>query len=208
VEYSSDGSGTSDFQSTKSLRPASTPAPIEVPAEVHMESLDHMEYLEERIMQMSAQNEFLTNTLAGIVDKLDHLMQTQNPTLPVSEKDDTPSIDNNFTPKGHVKPSLPSDFNGDRSIGHAFLNSCELYIRLANYQFTSESDKISWVLTYMKSRWASLFVDQTLRWESHFNQTMFSVREHLPGLSINQLPQKGTMSELVLALYMEIWDVP
>jgi len=61
------------------------PAPIEVPPEVHMESSDHMEYLEEKVVQMLAQNEFLTNTLVGIVDKLDRLMQTQNPILTVLE---------------------------------------------------------------------------------------------------------------------------
>jgi len=125
-----------------------------------------MEYLEEKVMQMSMQNEFLTNTLAGIVDKLDPLTQAQNPTLPIPEKDDMPSPNNNFTPKGHVKPSLPSDFNGDHSKGCAFLNSCELYIQLASHQFASESDKISWALMYMKSRWALLFVDWILRWES------------------------------------------
>jgi len=37
--------------------------------------MDHMDYLEEKVAQMVAQNEFLTNTISGIADKLDLLMQ-------------------------------------------------------------------------------------------------------------------------------------
>ena len=37
-------------------------------------------------------------------------------------------------------------------------------------------------------------------------KTKVGVREHLPGSSINQLPQKGTMSELVLTAHWHyIW---
>jgi len=44
--------------------------------------------------RMLTQNEILTNTLVSIVDKLDRLMQAQNPMLPVSEKDDMPPYNN------------------------------------------------------------------------------------------------------------------
>jgi len=130
--------------------------------EANMESSDHMEYLEEKVAQMLMQHEFLNNTFMSIADKLDHLMQaqTQNqkPMSTTSESHETPPT-NKTTTKRHIKLLPPSDFNRDHAKGRTFLNSCELYICLAQHQFASESDKVSWVLTYMKSRWASLFVN-------------------------------------------------
>jgi len=46
--------------------------------------------------------------------------------------------------------SLP-DFGGEHHNGHAFLNSCSLYIHLALEQFHNEQEKILWALTFFKS---------------------------------------------------------
>ena len=58
-----------------------------------------------------------------------------------------------------LRPSLPPDFNGDRSNGKAFLTSCRTYIRLCPEAFDDEPTKIVWAMSYMKSgragRWAS-----------------------------------------------------
>ena len=56
------------------------------------------------------------------------------------------------TPKAHgLKPALPSEFNGDRTKGMAFLNSCQVYIRLCLNSFTDEQAKIVWAMSYMKA---------------------------------------------------------
>jgi len=93
-------------------------APTGVPMEVYMESLDHMDDLEEKVAQMMVQNEFLTNTLSGIADKLDLMMQAQNLDMPSLDKSTSPHLEQNNNRK-HVKPSLPLDFNGDCIKGRA-----------------------------------------------------------------------------------------
>ena len=48
------------------------------------------------------------------------------------------------------KLSCPLDFNRECHNGHAFLNSCSLYIRLAPEQFHDEQERILWALTFFK----------------------------------------------------------
>jgi hypothetical protein len=59
----------------------------------------------------------------------------------------------------HIKPATPNEFVGDHVKGRAFLNSCELYIRLAPTQFTDNHAKIMWAFSFMKGNWAAQFVD-------------------------------------------------
>jgi len=47
--------------------------------------------------------------------------------------------------------------------GHAFLNSCDLYIGLTPTQFTDDQVKIYWVLSFMKGNCAAHFTDQTMQ---------------------------------------------
>jgi hypothetical protein len=65
-----------------------------------------------------------------------------------------------------LKPAAPSEFDGSRHKGQAFLNSCELYMNLALQQFTNETSKVHWALSYMKAGRASLYVDRVLRYEA------------------------------------------
>jgi hypothetical protein len=50
-----------------------------------------------------------------------------------------------------VKPLNPSKFLGDRTKGHAFLNSCNLYFVLTLLQFADDHAKIMWVFLFMKT---------------------------------------------------------
>jgi len=58
-----------------------------------------------------------------------------------------------------LKPATPSEFTGDCMKGHAFLNSCKLYIGLAPTQFTDDQARIYWVLSFMKGNHAACFTD-------------------------------------------------
>ena len=58
-----------------------------------------------------------------------------------------------------LKPASPSEFFGERSKGCAFLNSCDLYIRLAPTQFADDSSKIYWVLSFMKGDRAARYTN-------------------------------------------------
>jgi hypothetical protein len=56
-----------------------------------------------------------------------------------------------------VKPGVPSNFDGDRVQGCAFLMSCELYISLTASDFINEQVRIHWALSYFKDRHAASF---------------------------------------------------
>jgi hypothetical protein len=51
-----------------------------------------------------------------------------------------------------LKPSAPSEFDGDHAEGKAFLTSCQTYIRLCPEAFEDDTIKIVWAMSYMKSR--------------------------------------------------------
>lgn len=70
------------------------------------------------------------------------------------------------TPPGRgPPPALPSEFDGDRSKGLAFLYSCQTYIRLCSDSFSDDQTKITWALSYMKSGRAALWSARIFRWE-------------------------------------------
>ncbi|KDR68941.1 hypothetical protein GALMADRAFT_145954, partial [Galerina marginata CBS 339.88] len=57
-----------------------------------------------------------------------------------------------------LRPGVPPDFDGDRSLGRSFLFTCRTYIRLVPTAFPDVTVQILWVLSFMKSgrafRWA------------------------------------------------------
>jgi hypothetical protein len=59
-----------------------------------------------------------------------------------------------------VKPGIPSNFDGDRAQGRAFLTSCELYISLTASDFVDEQVHIHWALSYFKGRRAASFAKE------------------------------------------------
>jgi hypothetical protein len=65
-----------------------------------------------------------------------------------------------------LKPGTPSDFNGDRTKGRAFLNTCQLYMSLCASEFADDQARIHWALSYMKEGRAATFADRTLRLET------------------------------------------
>jgi hypothetical protein len=79
------------------------------------------------------------------------------------------------TPKtSQIKPATPSEFDGDRTKGRTFLNSCRLYINLCGHQFADEQAKIHWALSYMKSGRAAAHANRTLRSEARTGEPMYS----------------------------------
>ena len=70
------------------------------------------------------------------------------------------------TPSGRPPPpALPSEYDGNRSRGQSFLTSCQTYIRLCPDLFPSEHVKITWALSYMKSRQAAKWGKRVFLWE-------------------------------------------
>ena len=70
------------------------------------------------------------------------------------------------TPISRLHPANPSDFDGDRSKGRVFLNSCELVYTLCLSDFTNDHSHVLWTLSFMKTGRANSFIEQTLQWEA------------------------------------------
>jgi hypothetical protein len=64
-----------------------------------------------------------------------------------------------------IKPASPDNFDGDRSKGHAFLTSCELYLSLTGSDHPNEQSRIHWALPFFKSGRAVTFAEQIVRQE-------------------------------------------
>ena len=137
--------------------------------------------LEDRYEQLVAQNE----KFATILEQLQHSLAITAP-LPPTEPHTPTTTHRDFyaeAPDGAtsqrtptplsiishrqcVKPSPPPEFSGNRTKGRAFLNTCELYLRMVPDQFSSEENKVMWAYTFMKLGRAVLFVDRMLRFEN------------------------------------------
>jgi len=132
----------------------------------------HLQELTER--QHASENNINT-TLAALTVQLQQLMQlVANPSFPAIPNTPSPLI-----PSPPVSPSptptvqqtcpklsCPSDFNGEHHNGHAFFNSCSLYIRLALEQFQDEQERILWTLTFFKGGRAAKWSKNVFRQEA------------------------------------------
>jgi hypothetical protein len=61
-----------------------------------------------------------------------------------------------------VNPGAPSNFDGDRAQGCAFLMSCELYISLSQADFVEDQGHIHWALSYFKGGRAATFAEHVI----------------------------------------------
>jgi hypothetical protein len=61
-----------------------------------------------------------------------------------------------------VNPGTPSNFDGDRVQGRAFLTSCELYISLSQLDFIEDQVRIHWALSYFKGGRVATFAERII----------------------------------------------
>jgi hypothetical protein len=61
-----------------------------------------------------------------------------------------------------VNPGTPSNFDGDRAQGCAFLTSCELYISLSQLDFVKDQVRIHWALSYFKGGHVANFAEHII----------------------------------------------
>jgi hypothetical protein len=104
-----------------------------------------MEILEEEFTQLKAQNATIMNQQAQILQKLRGAIPTLT-SLTITLSSDT-----------KLKAASPNNFDGYRTKGRAFLNSCELYVNLVPHQFANDEKAILWAISYMKTSRAALF---------------------------------------------------
>jgi hypothetical protein len=58
-----------------------------------------------------------------------------------------------------IKPVSLDNFDGDRSKGHAFFTSCELYLSLTGSDYPDKQSRIHWALSFFKSGHAATFAE-------------------------------------------------
>jgi hypothetical protein len=73
-----------------------------------------------------------------------------------------------------VNPGAPSNFDGDRAQGRAFLTSCELYISLSQSDFIEDQVRIHWALSYLKGRRVVTFTECVIRQEMQTAKMCFA----------------------------------
>ena len=117
--------------------------------------------LEEIVIGMQARE-------AEMHDKLQQILNALSPSAPTS-----PIIPSSATPVPDVQPKVrtvrpasPPEFDGDRTKGVAFLNSCQTYLRLCPREFPDEQTKVVWAMSYMKSGRAQRWTARIFCWES------------------------------------------
>jgi hypothetical protein len=121
---------------------------------------DRVSTLEQTVAKLQAKDIENQNKLDLIFAAITRLTQNTpdapTPVLP-------PSADSPRTRT--ARPAAPPDFDGDRTKGMAFLNSCQTYIRLCPKEFPDDQAKIVWAMSYMKSGRAQKWTARIFRWE-------------------------------------------
>jgi hypothetical protein len=111
-------------------------------------------------------------TMQAILDRLNNIDTTSQPpktsteTSPDAPAPTATAPDPPIPTKQHrMKPAAPSEFNGDRAKGRAFLNSCLLYMTLCPDEFPTVEKRIHWILTFMKAGRAATWADRLMRYQ-------------------------------------------
>jgi hypothetical protein len=120
---------------------------------------DRVSVLERAFSEMQAREAKTQEKLDTLISLMMHQQQQQARSTTPPLQPPTPVL---APTRSHVqppRPAVPSDFDGDRSKGQAFLNSCQTYIRLCSASFSDEQTMVTWALSYMKlgraAKWAA-----------------------------------------------------
>jgi hypothetical protein len=73
-----------------------------------------------------------------------------------------------------IKPASPDNFDGDRSKGHAFLTSYDLYLLLTGPDYPDEQARIHWALLFLKSGCVATFAERIVRQEMRTGVMVFA----------------------------------
>jgi hypothetical protein len=124
-----------------------------------------MENQEDRLNNFERELEVHSHSLTTIQDQLARLLThlTNAPPLPPAPPQAAIPLAPTTPGICRLKPASPSEFDGNRAKGRAFLNSCDLYMGLAHDQFHDDSSKIYWALSFMKGDRAARFTDRVMR---------------------------------------------
>jgi hypothetical protein len=132
--------------------------------------VDRILAIEATVDDMRSKNEATHQLLRDILDRLGPAQAQNVPDStqrPASRRPSPIPTSSAGPKKNFLKPSTPSEFDGNRSEGKAFLTSCRTYIRLCPEVFDDDATQIIWAMSYMKTgragRWATREFEQEAR---------------------------------------------
>jgi hypothetical protein len=122
---------------------------------------ERFQQIEKRLNEKAEATQAMNKTLNKFIAIMGNQEATRNvaPPPPVSPPVTTPLKE---LQPSRVKPGIPSNFDGDRAQGRAFLMSCELYILLTQSDFVEDQVRIHWALSYFKGRHAANFAEHII----------------------------------------------
>ena len=137
-------------------------------------------YVNSLVTQWNTQKQI--DRLLNRFQHLEKLIQeTKTPPIPPQTHPTDPTPVQTTPTRWPPSPALPSEYSRNCSQGQTFLTSCQTYICLCPDSFPDEHIKITWVLSYMKSRWAAKWAEQVFQWEEKHGGYS-NIRKQLGGL--------------------------
>lgn len=110
--------------------------------------------------------------LQEILKRMDNSTQTPPPKVDDTQPAQPAQPVHNAA--GQLRAALPKLFDGDQTRGHAFVNSCRLYMTLCPQQFTNDVIRVNWVLSFMKKGRAARFAARALCHETTHGLLLYS----------------------------------
>jgi hypothetical protein len=126
---------------------------------------DRVSTLEQQFAKMEAREVDIQQKLELL---LSHALQKPTQPLPIPPVSVTtdPASRTDLRHSARIaRPANPPEFDGERSKGLAFLNSCQTYVRLCPEEFLDDQTKIIWAMSYMKAGRAQKWTARIFRWE-------------------------------------------
>jgi hypothetical protein len=135
---------------------------------------ERFQQMEKRLNEQAEATRAMNKTLNKFLAVMANQEATRNvaPPPPASPPPVTTPL--KVSHPSRVNPGAPSNFDGDRVQGRAFLTSCELYISLSQSDFIEDQVRIHWALSYFKGRRAATFAEQVIREEMRSGKMCFA----------------------------------
>jgi hypothetical protein len=135
---------------------------------------ERFQQMEKRLNEQAEATRAMNETLNKFLAVMANQEATRNvaPPPPASSPPVTTPL--KASHPSRVNPGAPSNFDGDRVQGHAFLTSCELYILLSQSDFVEDQVRIHWALSYFKGGCAATFAERVIRQEMRSGKMCFA----------------------------------
>jgi hypothetical protein len=113
---------------------------------------ERFQQMEKRLNEQAEATRAMNETLNKFIAIMGNQEEARNVAPPPLASPPPVTTPLKVSQPSRVKLGVPSNFDGDRAQGCAFLTSCELYISLTQSDFVEDQVCIHWALLYFKGR--------------------------------------------------------